>query len=868
MKGLQKFTALIVAALGTSLLVGCGGSNSSEKTSSVDNSSVTPSSSQDASSSTAPASSEQSSKSSTPSSVSSASPSSSSATPSSSVAPSSSSSQGHVHKTQFVPFVAATKTEYGVMDHYVCKECGELLDSEGKKVTQEQLKVEKLGEKSIFTQVYEHKSIFDAAIYTEKDHISKSMIQNEYVIGVDNEGVIIYAGRFGGGYGGPGDSFYNDGSYAWIAGQVCGIFDIYSNFVPWTPEATEVTWENFEVVVPEGGFIIAGDNLCMADLVCALLPGVDRATFLRETKNETFEVDTPVGKLNKDRLKLLDGDLYGQVSLERTISSGLFLTTPIATTKLTPAEDGTYTYDFSLAQWGKINLYTVDEKGLEKSIWFDNTKVSGAVTDESEYGADWTMKLYHEQNKDGYFYACLEAQYRLVYNPIENTLVFYTPNELIVNGAIEKVCCPTAEGAKYNVYGAFPQWGGVTLTKVTSDYKLVAINHENATFTGDVVNATDDPWDGKLYRDPANTNKYISGLDNAVYSIDVELGATDKVNVRRALAGVKLANTRDCTGTFEAQTDGTYVGTINFSKTYGKTQVIYTNDNGEDVVVFFDNTDISGDVNAADVYGDKGGGKIYHESGKNYFYAGTPNRYTFTYTPEKDGARAKLVITLFKGTVEVRDADGALSSVRNNVDGTYTIDISFTKSWGSFKLTFVDAAGNETQIWYNNALISGDVSDSATEGCAWDGNLYHEGSNKAFYCETSNSFSLTYTPEKDGGSASLKVAKYGIEFSNLSHCSHSVIQEEAGIFTISLSFDEAWGSFSLSYKDKNGSVKPIWYDNTTISGAITAADVIGCQWNGNLYHETEKVWWSENPNSYTLTYNAMNSTLVVAIANN
>ena len=272
--------------------------------------------------------------------------------------------------------------------------------------------------------MFEHSAMVGVSLFTEEDIISKELVDDMYLIGVDGEGVVIYGGRFGGaGYGGPGDGFYHDGSYAAVPGTICGIFDLDAEWGTW-PAVTEEgvnAWTLFDLVVPEDGFIIAGAQEDMVDFVCALLPEISSEKFLAETNNAIFEEEVSKGRLNKDRVVLLDGDMYGQISLERTILEGLFLSLPTGTNKIVAGEDGTFSAEFSLALWGKARIYIVDEKGLEQNLWFDNTLVAGAVTDASKYGADWTARLYHEEGKDGYFYCSLTggAKYKFVYNNAE-----------------------------------------------------------------------------------------------------------------------------------------------------------------------------------------------------------------------------------------------------------------------------------------------------------------------------------------------------------------------------------------------------------------------------------------------------------------
>ena len=129
-----------------------------------------------------------------------------------------------------------------------------------------------------------------------------------YTIGVDATGKVIYASfGLGGGYGGPADGFYHDGSYVLEAGKVCGIFNIYSTFAgyPATTEDGKPAWNEYSVVVPEGGMIISDSTAKMARLINDLT-GKDVNEF---ATNALFESNVAKGALNDKVVKLVDGKL-------------------------------------------------------------------------------------------------------------------------------------------------------------------------------------------------------------------------------------------------------------------------------------------------------------------------------------------------------------------------------------------------------------------------------------------------------------------------------------------------------------------------------------------------------------------------------
>ena len=117
----------------------------------------------------------------------------------------------------------------------------------------------------------------------------------DYTIGLDSTGKIIFASCTAEGYGGPADGFYHDGTYAWEAGKVCGIFNIASDFQPWAPGLEGAPWTRYTAKVPEGGYIITGTATKM-ETVMKVLFDVDFATF--SDTNVYFEKTLVDGELN------------------------------------------------------------------------------------------------------------------------------------------------------------------------------------------------------------------------------------------------------------------------------------------------------------------------------------------------------------------------------------------------------------------------------------------------------------------------------------------------------------------------------------------------------------------------------------------
>ena len=90
----------------------------------------------------------------------------------------------------------------------------------------------------------------------------EKIVLDDYSVAVDRNGKIIYASRSAGGYGGPGDGFYHDGSYEVHPGSLCGIFNLHDDWAPWPSknEAGESAWLLYDVVIPAGGAIYSGSE--------------------------------------------------------------------------------------------------------------------------------------------------------------------------------------------------------------------------------------------------------------------------------------------------------------------------------------------------------------------------------------------------------------------------------------------------------------------------------------------------------------------------------------------------------------------------------------------------------------------------------
>ena len=144
-------------------------------------------------------------------------------------------------------------------------------------------------------------------VYTAADG---EVTLGDYTIAYDANGKVIFASCTAPGYGGPGDGFYHDGTYAVVAGQQCGIFNVDAQFKSWADAtnwganpATQIEykgqtinpWGAYEVKAPEGVTILTGSSADMVRLVNYLC-GTTHSSL---SGNAFFENTLTDGQLNE-----------------------------------------------------------------------------------------------------------------------------------------------------------------------------------------------------------------------------------------------------------------------------------------------------------------------------------------------------------------------------------------------------------------------------------------------------------------------------------------------------------------------------------------------------------------------------------------
>jgi len=155
-------------------------------------------------------------------------------------------------------------------------------------------------------------NVTGATVYTEG-----TITLGDYAVAFNENGTLVYASRLVGGYGGPADGFYHDGSYVLKAGEQCGMFNVDAAFKSWADatnwganaaEQIEYKgqminpWGAYEVVVPAGWTVVTGTWAEMAAIMQAIDPAAaEEGNYFEGVEDGAFNgyayetvVDAPV----------------------------------------------------------------------------------------------------------------------------------------------------------------------------------------------------------------------------------------------------------------------------------------------------------------------------------------------------------------------------------------------------------------------------------------------------------------------------------------------------------------------------------------------------------------------------------------------
>ena len=216
-------------------------------------------------------------------------------------------------------------------------------------------------------------------VYTEG-----TITLGDYAVAFNENGTLVYASRLVGGYGGPADGFYHDGSYALTAGQQCGMFNVDAAFKSWA-DATNYganaaeqieykgqminPWGAYEVVVPAGWTVVTGTWAEMA----AVMQAIDPAAV---EENNYFE----------------------------GVEDGAFNGYAYSTVVDAPVVEGQYvaTYTAGTTTNMKANVNNAETIGLDPEKWTVTSNITGTQKNHAGLNKDGSIRFYANSGAAGY----------------------------------------------------------------------------------------------------------------------------------------------------------------------------------------------------------------------------------------------------------------------------------------------------------------------------------------------------------------------------------------------------------------------------------------------------------------------------------
>lgn len=390
-----------------------------------------------------------------------------------------------------------------------------------------------------------------------------------------------------------------------------------------------------------------------------------------------------------------------------------------------------------------------------------------------------------------------------------------------------------------------------------------------AAFTGSDVTETD------LIGDGAYNNTLFESLGKGIYNdtviIDVIEGAGQAVidlSILEAekVAGVAYSVAGGSATAFTANEDGTYEAQIELFN-WENIVLTYTNSALEETVIWYDNTTISGNVTAAETDGCDWTKNLYHEGETKawYHYGGIASTiYKFVYNPTE----GTLAVTVIEEGTTYSVAGGTPVAFIANEDGTYAAQVTLS-GWQNIALTYTNSALEAKTIWYDNTTVSGTVTAADVIGCDWTQNLFHEAGEKVWLHNggaSAMTYKLLYNPADN--TLAISMIEEGLTYSVAGGSATAFTKNEDGTYTAQVTLS-GWQNVALNYTNSELTTTTIWYDNTTVSGTVTAVETEGCDWTTNLFHEGDTKAWFHNggeaDTTYQLVYDPTASTLVVSI---
>lgn len=371
------------------------------------------------------------------------------------------------------------------------------------------------------------------------------------------------------------------------------------------------------------------------------------------------------------------------------------------------------------------------------------------------------------------------------------------------------------------------------------------------------------------------------GFYNDIVKINIVEGAGSAfIDVGETLPekteGITYSVSGGAATAFEKKSDGTYVAEVELG-TWDTISLVYTDAELNESIIWYDNTSVTGMVSKEEQEGCTWVKDVlYHEGDKKAWYHdnGAPTTYRFIYNP----AEKTLMVNALSEGIYYSVSGGATVPFSLGTDGKYEAQVELSAG-AKISFTYIDSEKTETTIWYDNTAVSGAVSGEAQEGSQGvDDQLFHEGDKREWCYDTTEGASTTYIFVYDASAKTLEVNVYegGFSYAIGSNSPTMVEIREDGTYeaVVTLSL---WDRITLTYKDpKTQEEITIWYDNTTVTGAVEDEETYGCQWAiDKLYHEknsdgsVRKAWNNYCKDgavtTYKIVYNPTAKTLNITV---
>jgi len=384
---------------------------------------------------------------------------------------------------------------------------------------------------------------------------------------------------------------------------------------------------------------------------------------------------------------------------------------------------------------------------------------------------------------------------------------------------------------------ALGKWGDVAFKGKDLDGNTNVLWYDNTTFTGDITaeSKDGDAWTGALYHEENQGKKWFCGDEGGhVYDL-VYNPSTNTMNV------TKLVSFASKNAVVDAETGNAFTyneaaGVYTYHVTLGEWgKVVLGTTDADGVFTAFDPAKITILGSFIDSSDADWTTNLYKADGGWMCCLGSGCDYYFVYNATDK--------TMFVGVPNTLVADQGNRASYDQDAGTYKLLVHLNQ-WGKTQLFYTNASGVPSVVWFDNTTFSGKITAEAVDGCDWTDNLFHEAiSGKRFLTGVAGGeyYKLIYTPAEDEGKASMVVSTYTADgVYNVGTNACQFVEQKDGSYKAVISFAQ-WNNAIISVW-KDGEQTQVWYDNTTISGTVTASDVYGTAsiTTTELYHETNE----------------------------